>query len=910
MIRKLFILPLIFTILCIALTPTVAEAAKFSSLYVKLNNDGANQSVDATVCANPSSPSSGTENKVTIIFPNEFTVSQSFANWVTDTTNLPTGAIAWPGISANASSVSGQSITFSSSDLTSNSLYCFNLTSSASNTGTAKTDEYGQVTTLDSSNAVIDQTTYSVSVLTSNQVSVTAVVGPQVEDLPLSITSDNGGYEVAQNSSVKYTINYGLLIFDPAPIKIQAQWTQGTVEGSSIPSIEIVQYDSGTAINAYNNTPPVIDTVNRTITWDITSFPGKTTNNTVSFRLKTNNNYTGSKNVYFDVSARVISGPTVTPDHTLNMFYHYSTATSSQSSTSTTTSTTSSPTSTTTQQAALNFSNINVYSLSQSSAQIAVSTNNNALLTFKYGSSANSLTNTIKTLESTSGNLISLDKLDPDTQYYFRVGATDKNGKTIISNIYIFRTAVISPIPSISKSGLIAISQNNILLNSAAPNEANTQNNTIIVPTDTNFTIQFYLDKPVLLKTIQAIIRNKNVLGISNLNFQEGGSDYINLVEVQPNTYTGKLINSAVGNYEIYVRMIDYNGNILEQKLSNLIVTPKFSVNDSKTKSPIENARVLLYLYNQTSKTYSPISPEILPINNPQLTNPNGTLNLTLPYGIFRADISALGYKSKSIDFEVDPGSNDYPTVYLEPQSFNIFNVTDYYTQIITDMFSASQNYMRLHADSSRLFNLITNGSLLIFVLITFIAFYAKTHVSLWNVPMFVKYKLKILLKKDKSLLIIGKVIDELTELPISKANVYLENPNMGHVEVNLKTNKLGEFYYQEKKDRKYKISVIKKGYIVPEAIFHQSDSKQHELLITMKKSVEEKYGIIDTIFVYAEDLLGTFLEFLIILGFVFELYFVATFGFLRTAPFMIISLSTFFLLIIYVYNPKGIRRG
>jgi hypothetical protein len=894
---KLIIVPIvILMLLSLSLTPTLAD--KFSNAYLRLNNQSANASVDAVVCIRPSSTAAGVENKVTATFPDGFTISSDISNWITGVANLPEGSTPWPGISTNATAISGKSVTFSSSDLTVDVLYCFNVSSSSSNNGSVASEETGTIETRNSSNTIIDSTTYATSILDSNQIAVTAWIRPHVSDLPISITSNRDN--VTQNTDIEYTITYGIDTIDSFPLTIQAQWSQGSVENAVVPSVDIVDYVVGSATDAVNLTPPIIDTINRTITWDISSL-GNTMGKTVTFKLKTNDNYQGANKVNFDVSARAISGSVVTPDAITTGHYHYAQPTSSLTPTPT-------PIAVTPENP-LEITNIDITSVSQSTAQIMVSTNYDSLLNFKYGTTANSLINTIKTLKKTKTNLIDLDKLEPNTNYYFRVYIAQGSGKIITSDIFTFKTAVVSPIPSVNTQTIIATSKDNLLINTLGPTGSNISSSIIMVPTASTFSVQFALNKPISLKTIQAIIRNKKVLGFSTTEKAQAATNYVNLVEIQPGVYAGKLDSPKVGQYEIYTRLIDFNGNILEQKIADLLVTQKFQVLEKGTKNPVENARVELYIYNQTTKTYSVISSQILPIENPSFTSPQGALNLVLPYGIYKADISAIGYGPQTVEFEINPyAAGDYPTVYLQGQGFNIFNTISYYSQIASDALTASQTYLRDHADSSRLFNLVTTGALFIFVLVTLIAFSAKTHVSLLYLPYFFAYKLRLLVKKEDPLLLVGKIEDKITKLPVSKAIVYLQNPKTGHVEVTLRTNKLGEFYYEEKKDRRYQVYVMKKGFITPAPVLHQNKGKQEPIVIGIQKLEEVENLLLDTLIVFSEDILGTFLEFLIMLGFIFEFYFVATFGLLRTAPFMLISILTFALLLIYIYKPRVLK--
>jgi len=891
------------------LNPVPAGASSFASTYVRLGSQTSNSALSGTVCAQPSSAGAGTENKIVVTFPTDFTISSTASNWTTSTTNLPSGSTAWPGIGSPATSVSGQSVTFSSSDLTLNTLYCFNFTGTSSTTGALGDNKTGTITTKNASNSTIDSTTYAVSIVNNNQISVTASIDPQVSNLPITIESTTTGTTFPQDSTLNYKITYGNNATTSIPLTIQAEWTQGTISGNPSPSVDISDYVIGSATNAYSSTPAVIDTVNRTITWTISSIPGSTTGQTVTFSLKTNSSYTGTSLVSFSVLARATSGSTTTPDVTVTKNYQYSGISATPTPTSAPSTATATPTPTPTPTpAALSFSEISIRSLSQSEAQVFVETNNKSTFAINYGTSLNDLSTKIKTASFKIQALITLPDLEANTDYYFKITATDENGNSKTSDIFTFKTALTSDLLKANADTLVVVSNNNILLNPSGRLEKGTQSkNIIVIPVSTVFTVKFSLAKNVPLKVAQLIVRNKNVLGFSTIDKADASSDYVNLVEVESGVYVGKLKSVPTpGAYEIYVRLIDFNGNITEQKISDLIVTRKFTILEKDTGKPIENARVLLYLYNRTTKVYELISPQSLSIENPSFSNPDGTIDLVLILGKYKAEISALNYERKTIVFEINQ-ERGYPLVELKKQPFNVLNTVNYYSNTFFDAVSASEQYIKARADSSRLFDLITVGSLFIFVITTLFAFSAKTHIPVLYLPLFLIYKTNLLLKKNKSYVFLGKVVEDTTKNPVSRAIVSLIDSGNNTI-ATLKTNKLGEFYYPNVNLGDYKISVTKKGFKSNQLLTYKEENKIMPLTILIKKDETALGKKIDIFLIYAIDFAGLFFEFMLAIGIITEIFLMSTFGFLRIAPFMAITVLNLLLLFLFLYKPRNLE--
>lgn len=162
--------------------------ADFQQAYLRLDRLKASTATGGTVCAQPNT--TATEASVDVTFPSGFTVNGTASNWTVTTTNLPSGASAWLGI-GTATAVSSQTVTFPSSNLTVGTLYCFNFTGTSTLTNnSAGDDQTGAITTQTSGPAVIDSTDYAVSIVSNDQIAISAVVPPTFS-FALSANSDS-----------------------------------------------------------------------------------------------------------------------------------------------------------------------------------------------------------------------------------------------------------------------------------------------------------------------------------------------------------------------------------------------------------------------------------------------------------------------------------------------------------------------------------------------------------------------------------------------------------------------------------------------------------------------------------------------------------------------------------------------
>jgi hypothetical protein len=166
-----------------------------------------------------------------------------------------------------------------------------------------------------------------------------------------------------------------------------------------------------------------------------------------------------------------------------------------------------------------------------------------------------------------------------------------------------------------------------------------------------------------------------------------------------------------------------------------------------------------------------------------------------------------------------------------------------------------------------------------------------------------------ILFKKNTGRIIFGKVLENQTETPISKAVVTLTTADETKTLATLKTNKLGEFYYNNPKGQDFKIKIEKKGFeALPVYDFKNSEVKEIPTVFKLKNKSIPQHSLLEIIFIYTEDFLGMAMESIILLGLLTQIYFIYTFGVLRVAPFLILTILNLTLIFTYLYKPKGLE--
>lgn len=263
------------------LFPTPAHATAASG-YVRLDRLAITQTgVGGLVCATPQT--TGTEAKLVLTFPatgaspdaTHFGVNQTASNWTLDTSSIPSGTTAWPGVGTNPTSVSGGAVTIASSDLTAATTYCFTWSGASTlstNTTSAQTNLTGSLVTETSGNAAIDTINFALATVSNDQVAVTGSVsstfsfslGGNSAALGTIATASNGTSASAVTGTVSTNANNGWIAWvKSANAALSSPSTSDTISSASYTtgSGNIVDLSSATGyvldVNTGTNSPTI-----------------------------------------------------------------------------------------------------------------------------------------------------------------------------------------------------------------------------------------------------------------------------------------------------------------------------------------------------------------------------------------------------------------------------------------------------------------------------------------------------------------------------------------------------------------------------------------------------------------------------------------------------------------------------
>lgn len=725
---------------------------------------------------------------------------------------------------------------------------------------------------------------------------VSATVPAQPSHFQLALSQETSGSEFAQDKTIEYKITYGSHVsYEVDSLTIIASWDKDA----------ILSYIVGSAANAHNNTPPVINTVNKTITWSLTSFPGSTINKTVFFKLKTSTTHTTSDD--FEVKAQ-LNAPGVTKEQSLTKpFKHKSTSPTSTPTPAPTTTTTPTPTPT----PRINpfaFTSVGVQTISQQEAQVSVSTTLPSSVSVSYGASQQALTKSTQSSGPATNHSITLSGLSQDTVYYFRVRARAQ-GRTITSDTFTLKTARVSELPEVDKTSIIITSNNTVL---TAPStgeqgeedgEKTVKDPVIVLPPRASYVFRFKLVKKTGVKRMRVIVRSKKVLGIATFledalspQKAEAESDEIEVIEIEPGVFTGKLIGKTLpGDYEVFVVTEDDFGNITEEKVAALRVTNPFTVLRRTDKKPIEGARIELFLYNPRTKNYDYIAESAIAITNPSFTDNKGELQVVLPVGKYKARIADIGYRDKDVFFTIGQEENDgFPIVLVDEVPITVERTIRYYVLSFRDVLLVAAleifNKVFQLSRSIRFFDLVNAFNVVAFILVTFVAFIFRTHISLKVLPRYIAYTFQHIFGKNPlATNISGKVIDRETNNPVSHASIYVINTTSNAVLGETKTNKNGLFHYNRPENTEISLMVVKEGYEPVTKQYNITLSKDQFVIHTSQAHAMHATPLHKFLW-FLEYAIGFTFEAMMLLSVLFEFLFVLRFGLLPTLPFIFLS--------------------
>jgi hypothetical protein len=194
-----------FTIVTQIIFAQASGATALTKTFVRFDRMKISTATTGTVCVQPTTVATEVDSQVT--FPTGYTLGTA-ATFTVNTTNTawPTGGTAWPGI-GTATNVTGQVVTFPSTDLTVGTLYCFNWTNSAAVTvkSSATSSNLGSISTRATGPAVIDTESYATASIADDQIVVSATV-PAIFSFALSGNTDALG-----------TLSTGSVVTSPTP---------------------------------------------------------------------------------------------------------------------------------------------------------------------------------------------------------------------------------------------------------------------------------------------------------------------------------------------------------------------------------------------------------------------------------------------------------------------------------------------------------------------------------------------------------------------------------------------------------------------------------------------------------------------------------------------------------------------
>lgn len=881
----------------VSLVTRTIQADQFTTAYVRLDRTSPNTTVAAVICAKPAT--TATEAKVTVTFPTSFTINTTASNWTVDTSNLPSGASSWPGIGSTAQSVSGKTITFSSSDLTVNTLYCFHTTSSSSTTGNAGTDLNGSITTLTAGSSQIDSTTYALSIISSDQLTVSATVPANSTDFSCDITPDVTSLTNGNTST--YTITYGSRLATPTTLTVQASWDQGIVEGTSTPSVDLLDYVVGSASDAYNSTPPVIDTINRTITWTINSFPANTQNQTVTFQLKVTDNYSGTKSVSVATHA-VVSGPGAsTPTKTVTQTYTAPAPTVTPTNAPSSSSSTPTPTSIPQPTKTPLISKIAIVSLTPHQAVIQVTTSTPTTASLRYSAKSTQLNLIERSLQSKTVHEFILDQLTPATVYFFKVSAQGITSQT--SDLFTIKTPLSTSLLSLDLQTLVITADDKILFNAA-------QNPTsaipiVVIPENTaySFTIAIVGGNPQKTK---AEFTPHQVLGTNSYNTETPNNTSTDLFPISLSSYMGRLLSpTAHGLFDLSLSFFDDQGNILHQTVAYIRVIPFLTVLSRQTHQPVEHARIQLSRLNPQTHIYEIIPPQIFEIYNPGYTNAQGKLETVLPTGQYKAEITALGFISQEVPFSIGPAEGEnFPTVFLDKTTITplgyLSSQSTTFTDFVKDIATPLLSYLGL----KRFFDLVTLFAILLCIFLGIYSLFLRVKLPL---PLFLKHMHNVIhftvknVKESKSLQ--GIVIDTQNGTPISNAHVYIFDAISDSMIAHTTSDINGEFFFHKHLPLHFLFLVTKPGFAIFTSPSYMSTIVEHARpTISLVRQEKKPTHMVGVLIRLLNTLIEDMFELTIVISLLLECLLLSRYDVLHVAPLLLLSCSTLFFWIYHTH--------
>lgn len=512
----------------------------------------------------------------------------------------------------------------------------------------------------------------------SGSIVVTGTVLPQPTSITTSLTAVPSAGTIPQQTTITFTLAYASANVGTVPLTLVAEWDKGTVTGATEANVDTLSYVMGSASAGYGSAPAIIDLQARKITWTISALPSGVGTQEVTFQLQTTASYTGPLEVTVPVVAKVLS-PSGVADKSVTVRYAYqavaevtaspSVAPASQSSptASTTVIASPQPTSVPTSSA---FKSISIAAIGKSSARLQIRTNTSRPLVIRYGLTPQLIDQLLVTSPSQADHSVYLSQLQPATQYFLTVADADDEAQ--VSDIYSFKTASTDN-PSLErKAQTISVLQNRSLIYSGnvVLNQLD-QTRPISIVANSVIDLNLGLQGSDDITSVEVEVRSADVLGASTkpVSINDLQSQSTKMTNILPGVYVGKLKAPVrVGRYQLISRVEDRYGNLTEDQIGDVRVGAPMRIVHAKTGRPVEFAMAKLSVFNQQTQLYEVVSNVLTAIDNPAYSNANGEIEVYLHPAHYRAEVSALGFASTTVEFEIgNQNSQQFPVVELYP---------------------------------------------------------------------------------------------------------------------------------------------------------------------------------------------------------------------------------------------------
>ncbi|MDO8610290.1 MAG: hypothetical protein Q7R95_07105 [bacterium] len=492
----------------------------------------------------------------------------------------------------------------------------------------------------------------------TNNMSVTATVEPRPQDLTFSMSSSQSSSDTAsEGQEIQFNIHYRSLLERTWPLQLKTYWDKGVLIDSEFNYVDVFEYVLNSATNTKGNEKPIINLQERSITWSIPHISTTTTDYVVSFNLRVRPDLPTINKIRVKVAANAIFASAGIPEQNLTIFVKKGLF----------------PIQIT--------SGLSILEITDTSISMLLRSSENTNYQLIYGETLQSLNNSFSSLVFENAHQISLNNLTSEKQYFFRYILKNPDGKQLISETFTFTTA--APL-----SSNVFIERKNIFLssNDIPLVNGNENDNTLVLTKTSKLSVGIKLDHPESIAQIVARFNNSKILGIDTFA-AEPPSTETRLIETLPGYFSGQLQSpDTLGQYNVILDIKDTGGGMISKIIpQNIYISHPLTVIDNKKKTPIEKAKIIIYIQKNSTSEFIPFE-QTYSIYH--FTNQKGILDINLPPNTYLFDVSALGYRPVKTKVELAISSNTYPQIEMTPTNSIIDRIL-YYLSSIEFIFSS-----------------------------------------------------------------------------------------------------------------------------------------------------------------------------------------------------------------------------